>query len=69
MGEDIRKLDHGFHVLSGSPGRVCDMIKKRTLRTRPIKLLVLVNAGPLPFYHYNQKGVQFSFQTDVFSLF
>ncbi|XP_058772009.1 eukaryotic initiation factor 4A-3-like [Vicia villosa] len=41
MGEDIRKLEHGVHVVSGTPGRVCDMIKRRTLPTRAIKLLFL----------------------------
>ncbi|KAL5993472.1 hypothetical protein ACLOJK_014397 [Asimina triloba] len=41
IGEDIRKLEYGVHVVSGTPGRVCDMIKRRTLRTRAIKLLVL----------------------------
>lgn len=43
IGEDIRKLEYGVHVVSGTPGRVCDMIKRRTLRTRAIKLLVLVS--------------------------
>ncbi|KAL7150592.1 hypothetical protein ABFS83_05G123700 [Erythranthe nasuta] len=41
VGEDIRKLEHGVHVVSGTPGRVCDMIKRRTLRTKSIKLLIL----------------------------
>ncbi|KAH1209232.1 Eukaryotic initiation factor 4A-III A [Glycine max] len=41
VGEDIRKLEYGVHVVSGTPGRVCDMIKRRTLRTRAIKMLVL----------------------------
>eukprot|EP00898_Chlorokybus_atmophyticus_P000872 jgi/Chlat1/1786/Chrsp134S02106 len=41
IGEDIRKLEHGVHVVSGTPGRVFDMIKRRTLRTRNIKVLVL----------------------------
>ncbi|GFQ03711.1 eukaryotic initiation factor 4a-3 [Phtheirospermum japonicum] len=41
VGEDIRKLEHGVHVVSGTPGRVCDMIKRRTLRTRSIKVLIL----------------------------
>ncbi|KAL3650996.1 hypothetical protein CASFOL_007399 [Castilleja foliolosa] len=41
VGEDIRKLEHGVHVVSGTPGRVCDMIKRRTLRTRSIKILIL----------------------------
>lgn len=41
LSEDIRKLEHGVQVVSGTPGRVCDMIKRRSLRTRAIKLLVL----------------------------
>ncbi|XP_011641895.1 eukaryotic initiation factor 4A-III [Pogonomyrmex barbatus] len=41
LGEDIRKLDYGQHVVSGTPGRVFDMIKRRVLRTRAIKMLVL----------------------------
>jgi ATP-dependent RNA helicase len=43
IGEDIRKLDHGVHAVSGTPGRVYDMIKRGSLRTRSIKLLVLVS--------------------------
>ncbi|KAE8803675.1 DEAD-box ATP-dependent RNA helicase 2 [Hordeum vulgare] len=39
IGEDIRKLESGVHVMSGTLVRVCDMIKRRTLRTRAIKLL------------------------------
>ncbi|WOH13158.1 hypothetical protein DCAR_0832667 [Daucus carota subsp. sativus] len=41
VGEDIRKLESGVQVVSGTPGRVCDMIKRRSLRTRDIKLLIL----------------------------
>lgn len=41
IGEDIRKLDHGQHIVSGTPGRVFDMIKRRNLRTRSIKMLIL----------------------------
>eukprot|EP00271_Cylindrocystis_brebissonii_P012839 TRINITY_DN32350_c0_g1_i1.p1 TRINITY_DN32350_c0_g1~~TRINITY_DN32350_c0_g1_i1.p1 ORF type:complete len:403 (-),score=66.71 TRINITY_DN32350_c0_g1_i1:581-1789(-) len=41
IGEDIRKLENGVHVVSGTPGRVYDMIKRRTLRTRSIKMLIL----------------------------
>ena len=44
IGEDIRKLDYGQHIVSGTPGRVFDMIKRRNLRTRGIKILVLVRA-------------------------
>lgn len=45
IGEDIRKLDHGVHIVSGTPGRVFDMIKRKNLRTRALKVLVLVRDG------------------------
>ena len=44
IGEDIRKLDHGVHIVSGTPGRVFDMVKRRNLRTRAIKTLIMVRA-------------------------
>ncbi|KAF7488632.1 Eukaryotic initiation factor 4A-III [Sarcoptes scabiei] len=47
LGEDIRKLDYGQHVVAGTPGRVFDMIKRRNLRTRSIKLLVLDEADEM----------------------
>jgi ATP-dependent RNA helicase len=47
LGEDIRKLDYGQHVVSGTPGRVFDMIKRRVLRTRAIKMLVLDEADEM----------------------
>ncbi|KAG6493610.1 hypothetical protein ZIOFF_048602 [Zingiber officinale] len=47
IGEDIRKLEYGVHVVSGTPGRVCDMIKRRTLRTRAIKILILDEADEM----------------------
>ncbi|KAK9474383.1 P-loop containing nucleoside triphosphate hydrolase protein [Dipodascopsis tothii] len=47
IGEDIRKLEHGQHVISGTPGRVADMIRRRNLRTRNIKMLVLDEADEL----------------------
>ena len=40
-GEDNRKLENGVQVVSGTPGRVHDMIQRGTLRTRHIKLLIL----------------------------
>ena len=46
INEDIRKLDHGVHIVSGTPGRVFDMIKRRNLRTRALKVLVLVRRRP-----------------------
>lgn len=47
LGEDIRKLDYGQHVISGTPGRVFDMIRRRVLRTRFIRMLVLDEADEM----------------------
>ena len=47
VGEDIRQLDHGQHVVVGTPGRVFDMIRRRNLRTRHIKMMVLDEADEL----------------------
>eukprot|EP01135_Chromosphaera_perkinsii_P006607 Nk52_evm9s554 gene=Nk52_evmTU9s554 len=47
VGEDIRKLDYGQHVVSGTPGRVYDMIKRRNLRTKAIKMLILDEADEM----------------------
>ena len=46
-GDDIRKLEAGVHIVSGTPGRVFDMIKRRSLRTRNIKVLVLDEADEM----------------------
>eukprot|EP01027_Heterolobosea_sp_BB2_P021083 GEZU01030174.1.p1 GENE.GEZU01030174.1~~GEZU01030174.1.p1 ORF type:complete len:402 (+),score=127.39 GEZU01030174.1:53-1258(+) len=47
IGDDIRKLDNGVHVVCGTPGRVFDMIKRKNLRTRNIKMLVLDEADEM----------------------
>ncbi|KAJ3415991.1 RNA helicase [Chytridiales sp. JEL 0842] len=47
IGEDIRKLDFGQHVVSGTPGRVFDMIQRKSLRTQHIKMLVLDEADEM----------------------
>lgn len=47
LGEDIRKLEHGVHIVSGTPGRVFDMIKRRSLRTRHIRVMVLDEADEM----------------------
>ena len=46
-GLDMRKLEAGVHMVSGTPGRVFDMIKRRSFRTREIKLLVLDEADEM----------------------
>ena len=45
--EDMRTLDHGVHVVVGTPGRVFDMIQRRVLRTHSIKLFVLDEADEM----------------------
>jgi translation initiation factor 4A len=45
--EDQRRLDVGTHVIVGTPGRVNDMIERRSLRTDKIKLFVLDEADEM----------------------
>ena len=40
-------LEAGQHIVSGTPGRVFDMIKRRCLRTRAIRTLVLDEADEM----------------------
>jgi len=47
IANDIRKLDAGVHIVSGTPGRVFDMIKRKTLGTRQVKMLVLDEADEM----------------------
>lgn len=47
LSEDSRRLDHGVHIVSGTPGRVFDMIRRRHLRTKAIKILVLDEADEM----------------------
>ncbi|ODV59296.1 ATP-dependent RNA helicase FAL1 [Ascoidea rubescens DSM 1968] len=47
LGSDIKQLQKGQHVVSGTPGRVADMIKRRNLNTRHIKILILDEADEL----------------------
>ncbi|KAG8894708.1 RNA helicase [Tulasnella sp. 417] len=46
--EDIKKLDNnGVHVISGTPGRVLDMVRRKKLRAENIKMLVLEEADEM----------------------
>uniref|UniRef100_A0A1I8G0D0 RNA helicase n=1 Tax=Macrostomum lignano TaxID=282301 RepID=A0A1I8G0D0_9PLAT len=47
VGEDMRKLDYGQHIVAGTPGRVLDMIRRRNLRTRAIRMLILDEADEM----------------------
>jgi ATP-dependent RNA helicase len=45
--EDERRLEHGIHMVSGTPGRVFQMIQERHLRTRSVKMLILDEADEM----------------------
>eukprot|EP01086_Lenisia_limosa_P013893 TRINITY_DN43570_c0_g1_i1.p1 TRINITY_DN43570_c0_g1~~TRINITY_DN43570_c0_g1_i1.p1 ORF type:complete len:412 (-),score=136.06 TRINITY_DN43570_c0_g1_i1:23-1225(-) len=47
VGEDIRRLEQGQQIVSGTPGRVIDMIQRRALRTRDIKMFILDEADEM----------------------
>ena len=47
VNEDVFKLEHGTHIVSGTPGRVYDMILRRTFKTSSIKMLVLDEADEM----------------------
>ena len=45
--EDEKMLNHGVHIVSGTPGRVYDMIQRSTLKTRHIKMLIIDEADEM----------------------
>lgn len=47
MNDDISKLEHGVHIVSGTPGRVYDMIQRRTMKLHSVKMLVLDEADEM----------------------
>lgn len=47
IAEDMRVLQSGCQVVSGTPGRVYDMIQRRALKTRHIKMLVIDEADEM----------------------
>lgn len=47
MQEDIRKLEMGVHMISGTPGRVFDMIQQRHLDLKKIKMFILDEADEM----------------------
>lgn len=45
--EDMRRLGAGVHIVSGTPGRVFDMIRRKSLRVNGLKTLVLDEADEM----------------------
>lgn len=47
VGEDIRSLESGVQIVSGTPGRVYDMIKRNALKLDKLKLMVIDEADEM----------------------
>lgn len=47
INNDIQQLQGGVHVVSGTPGRVFDMISRNALLTKKIKMLVIDEADEM----------------------
>jgi ATP-dependent RNA helicase len=47
IGDDLRALQSDVHVVSGTPGRLYDMIRRRALKVRTLKMLVLDEADEM----------------------
>lgn len=47
IGVDKKNLRDGVHVVVGTPGRVCDMMKRGFLRTEHLKLMVFDEADEM----------------------
>merc|ERR1711977_515496 len=47
ISDNIRKLEAGVHIVSGTPGRVFDVVKRKSLSTRQIKMLILDEADEM----------------------
>jgi ATP-dependent RNA helicase len=60
MGEDIKKLQAGPQVVSGTPGRVLDMIKRGNLSTRGVKMVILDEADTL---------LESGFQSQIYDIY
>lgn len=47
VGEDVRVLERGCQIVSGTPGRVYDMIKRQNLKTAKLKAIVIDEADEM----------------------
>ena len=45
LGDDIKTLEKGCQIVSGTPGRVYDLLRRGNLSTNHIKALILDEAG------------------------
>jgi len=47
LEQDMKTIGAGVHIVSGTPGRVNDMINRRVLDTKHVKLLVIDEADEM----------------------
>jgi ATP-independent RNA helicase DbpA len=54
IGPQIGSLEHGAHIVVGTPGRIEDHLRKRTLKLDGLKMLVLDEADRMLDMGYNE---------------
>ena len=47
VDEDLKRFNHGTQIISGTPGRVYDMIQRKTFKTKNVKMLVIDEADEM----------------------
>ena len=47
LGEDLKKLEQGVQIVSGTPGRVYDLIRRQSLPTKNLKALIIDEADEM----------------------
>jgi ATP-dependent RNA helicase len=47
IGDDLKALESGVQVVSGTPGRVYDMIQRQSLKVKHVKMLVIDEADEM----------------------
>ncbi|KAL9657281.1 hypothetical protein ABK040_011501 [Willaertia magna] len=47
LKEDLQKLQSGVHVISGTPGRILELIEKKFLSVKTIKMLIIDEADEM----------------------
>ena len=45
--EDLKRFNHGTQIISGTPGRVYDMIQRKTFKTKNVKMLIIDEADEM----------------------
>jgi len=60
LGEDIKEIEQGAQVVSGTPGRIFDLVRRQTLQTSHIRQFVIDEADEL---------LQRGFQEQIYDIY